>query len=298
MAPTTSSWPASPTRRPRTRRPASQTVLDDLASGKPMDRLVCGDVGFGKTEVALRAAFIAAMAGLQVAVVVPTTLLARQHFATFSQTLQGACRCGSRRPRAWSAPRSWPPSRRASRTARIDIVVGTHALLGKSIAFAAPRPAGRRRGAALRRRPQGAPEAAARGCARADPDRHADPAHAATGAVGRARAVADHHAAGRPAGRAHLHLAVRSGHHPRGAAARALSRRAELLRRAAHLRPRGRGRVPGRADAGAEGRARARPAGADRARGRDDRVLRRQVRRAAVDGDRRVRASTSRTPTR
>ena len=61
------------------------TVLDDLGSGKPMDRLVCGDVGFGKTEVALRAAFIAAMNGKQVAVVVPTTLLARQHYKTFSE---------------------------------------------------------------------------------------------------------------------------------------------------------------------------------------------------------------------
>ena len=66
-----------------------EAVLDDLASGKPMDRLVCGDVGFGKTEVALRAAFVAAMNGLQVAVVVPTTLLARQHFATFTERFKG-----------------------------------------------------------------------------------------------------------------------------------------------------------------------------------------------------------------
>ncbi len=64
-------------------------VLDDLASGRPMDRLVCGDVGFGKTEVALRAAFVAALNGMQVAVVVPTTLLARQHFKTFSERFQG-----------------------------------------------------------------------------------------------------------------------------------------------------------------------------------------------------------------
>src|SRR5690606_25335793 len=56
-----------------------EAVLEDLNTGRPMDRLVCGDVGFGKTEVALRAAFVTAMAGLQVAVVVPTTLLARQH---------------------------------------------------------------------------------------------------------------------------------------------------------------------------------------------------------------------------
>ena len=64
-------------------------VLEDLAVGRPMDRLICGDVGFGKTEVALRAAFIAAMSGAQVAVVVPTTLLARQHYRTFSERFAG-----------------------------------------------------------------------------------------------------------------------------------------------------------------------------------------------------------------
>src|SRR3954447_21698229 len=64
-------------------------VLEDLSSGRPMDRLICGDVGFGKTEGALRAAFVAAMSGAQVAVVVPTTLLARQHFRTFSERFAG-----------------------------------------------------------------------------------------------------------------------------------------------------------------------------------------------------------------
>ena len=64
-------------------------MLEDLASGRPMDRLICGDVGFGKTEVALRAAFVAAMGGTQVAVVVPTTLLARQHYRTFSERFAG-----------------------------------------------------------------------------------------------------------------------------------------------------------------------------------------------------------------
>ena len=64
-------------------------VIADLGAGKPMDRLVCGDVGFGKTEVALRAAFIAAMAGLQVALIAPTTLLARQHFRHLQGALPG-----------------------------------------------------------------------------------------------------------------------------------------------------------------------------------------------------------------
>ena len=85
----TSSSPASPTSETEDQAASIQAVLDDLASGKPMDRLVCGDVGFGKTEVALRAAFVAALAGFQVAVVVPTTLLARQHFATFTERFKG-----------------------------------------------------------------------------------------------------------------------------------------------------------------------------------------------------------------
>ena len=67
-------------------------MLDDLASGRPMDRLICGDVGFGKTEVALRAAFVAAMSGKQVAVVVPTTLLARQHYQDLHRALHAASR--------------------------------------------------------------------------------------------------------------------------------------------------------------------------------------------------------------
>src|ERR1051325_2579416 len=68
---------------------AIDAAIKDLGSGRPMDRLVCGDVGFGKTEVALRAAFVAALSGKQVAVVVPTTLLARQHFKTFSERFRG-----------------------------------------------------------------------------------------------------------------------------------------------------------------------------------------------------------------
>jgi transcription-repair coupling factor (superfamily II helicase) len=68
---------------------AIEEVLGDLSAGRPMDRLVCGDVGFGKTEVALRAAFVAAMAGHQVALVCPTTLLARQHFRNFVERFQG-----------------------------------------------------------------------------------------------------------------------------------------------------------------------------------------------------------------
>ena len=68
---------------------AIEAVLDDLASGQPMDRLICGDVGFGKTEVALRAAFVVAMAGKQVAILAPTTLLVRQHFQVMRERFAG-----------------------------------------------------------------------------------------------------------------------------------------------------------------------------------------------------------------
>lgn len=109
-------------------------VISDLTSGRPMDRLICGDVGFGKTEVALRAAFMMAMSGKQVAIIAPTTLLARQHYKTFSERFAG-----------------WPmkvkhlsrlvPSKEATDTraglksGQVDVVVGTHALLAKTIDF-------------------------------------------------------------------------------------------------------------------------------------------------------------------
>jgi len=110
-------------------------VLGDLGSGRPMDRLVCGDVGFGKTEVALRAAFIAAMSGLQVAVVVPTTLLARQHFKTFSDRFKGLPIRIAQASRLVGA-KELTAVKEGLKSGAIDIVIGTHALLGKSISFA------------------------------------------------------------------------------------------------------------------------------------------------------------------
>ncbi len=111
------------------------TVLDDLSSGKPMDRLVCGDVGFGKTEVGLRAAFVAALAGYQVAVVVPTTLLARQHYATFSARFKGLPVRIAQLSRL-VAPKELAAAKAGIKDGTIDIAIGTHALLGKSIDFA------------------------------------------------------------------------------------------------------------------------------------------------------------------
>ncbi|HEY8383565.1 MAG TPA: transcription-repair coupling factor [Microvirga sp.] len=113
---------------------AIDAVLDDLGAGRPMDRLVCGDVGFGKTEVALRAAFVTAMSGKQVAVVVPTTLLSRQHFRTFSDRFRGLPLNVAQASRFVPAA-EMKKVKEGLTDGSIDIVVGTHALLGKSIAF-------------------------------------------------------------------------------------------------------------------------------------------------------------------
>ncbi|MEL7256562.1 MAG: transcription-repair coupling factor [Pseudomonadota bacterium] len=113
---------------------AIEDVLADLESGTPMDRLICGDVGFGKTEVAMRAAFIAAMSGLQVAVIAPTTLLARQHYQSFAERFRGfpiTVRPLSRFVSAGEANKT----RAGLADGTVDIVVGTHALLAKNIRF-------------------------------------------------------------------------------------------------------------------------------------------------------------------
>jgi transcription-repair coupling factor (superfamily II helicase) len=113
---------------------AIDAVLGDLADGKPMDRLVCGDVGFGKTEVALRAAFVAAMAGQQVVVVAPTTLLARQHYTNFAARFSGFPLEVGRLSRL--VPEKEAKATRAGLAdGTVDLVVGTHAILAKSVTF-------------------------------------------------------------------------------------------------------------------------------------------------------------------
>ena len=108
--------------------------ITDLGSGKPMDRLICGDVGFGKTEVALRAAFVAALDGKLVAVVVPTTLLARQHYRTFADRFAGLPVRVAQLSRLVSA-RDAAANRKEMADGTLDVVVGTHALLAKSVSF-------------------------------------------------------------------------------------------------------------------------------------------------------------------
>ncbi len=109
-------------------------VLEDMAAGRPMDRLICGDVGFGKTEVALRAAFVAAMSGGQVAVVVPTTLLARQHTRTFTARFQGFPIRVAQLSRMVT-PKEAAEVKRGLADGSVNVIVGTHALLAKGMAF-------------------------------------------------------------------------------------------------------------------------------------------------------------------
>ncbi|WP_414694943.1 transcription-repair coupling factor [Phenylobacterium sp.] len=113
---------------------AIQSTLKDLEIGRPMDRLICGDVGFGKTEVALRAAFVTAMSGQQVAVVCPTTLLARQHYKTFVDRFQGWPVRISRLSRLVPAKEA-AETREGLKNGEIEIVIGTHAILSKQMGF-------------------------------------------------------------------------------------------------------------------------------------------------------------------
>ncbi|MEM9350820.1 MAG: transcription-repair coupling factor, partial [Pseudomonadota bacterium] len=113
---------------------AIEATMEDLLAGQPMDRLICGDVGFGKTEVAMRAAFVAAMSGVQVAVVAPTTLLARQHAQSFMERFRGF-------PINVKPLSRFVGSKEATATrdglakGSVDIVVGTHAVLAKQVKF-------------------------------------------------------------------------------------------------------------------------------------------------------------------
>ncbi|MGF7161333.1 transcription-repair coupling factor (superfamily II helicase) [Rhodoligotrophos appendicifer] len=113
---------------------AITATLEDLQSGRPMDRLICGDVGFGKTEVALRAAFVTAMTGRQVAVVVPTTLLARQHYATFSERFRGFPVRVEQASRL-VARKDLNETKKALEEGQVDVIIGTHAILSKTIKF-------------------------------------------------------------------------------------------------------------------------------------------------------------------
>jgi len=113
---------------------AISDVLKDLGVGSPMDRLVCGDVGFGKTEVALRAAFAVASCGAQVALIVPTTLLARQHYYNFKQRMEGFP-VNVKMLSRLVTPKEITNIKEGLENGAVDIVIGTHALLANNIKF-------------------------------------------------------------------------------------------------------------------------------------------------------------------
>ncbi len=279
------SFPFEPTPDQRT---AIDEVKADMELPVPMDRLVCGDVGFGKTEVALRAVFKAVQDGRQAAVLVPTTLLAQQHFQTFSDRFAGypvRVEVLSRFLTTAQAKKviEGVAVRRGRRGHRHPSpAVGRRRLQG-------PRPAGGRRGAALRGEPQGVDQAAAGRRRRAHADGHAHPAHARDEPHRHPRPDAAQHAAGRAPADPHLRRRVRRPGRGRGHPARAAARRPGVLRPqpgAGHRQGGSRGPRPG---ARGQGGHRPRADGRGQPRDRGARLLGGQVRRARVHHDHRVR---------
>ena len=260
-------------------------VKADMEKPIPMDRLICGDVGFGKTEIAVRAAFKAVQDSKQVAVLVPTTLLVQQHYETFSERYEGFP----------VTVRDEPLPDHQGHQRHDQGASGRHRGRGHRHAQAAqpqdpvqgPGPGHHRRGAALRRRTQGDAQGAAHQRGRALPVRHADPAHAGDGGDRYPRDVHARHPAGGSSTRAHLRgrLRGRAGH--RGNPSRAAARRPGVLR----AQPRGRHRPHGRQDPGArarsQGRHRPRQDGGEAARPNHPRLLASRHQRARMHHDHR-----------
>ena len=267
---------------------AIEAVKEDLEAPRPMDRLVCGDVGFGKTEVAIRAAFAVAVNGKQTLMLAPTTILAEQHWHTFRDALP-------RLPRAGRDGLPLPAAARGEAGAR-----GLPGGEGRRPDRDAPGPQPRRdpegarprhprRGAALRRRAEGAAALAAPRGRRAHAERDADPAHAAHVALRPARHLDHRDAARRAPPDPHDRRRVRRGAREARARARDRARRPGLL----PAQPRRDDRRGGGEAAAARAEPalprRARPDARARARGEDARVPARRRRRARLDDDHRVR---------
>ena len=198
-------------------RDAIEFVKADMEAPRPMDRLICGDVGYGKTEVALRAAFKAVQDGKQVMMLVPTTILAQQHYGTFSERLKDypvTIEHVSRfRPAAEQREAVARFSRRGGRHPDRDPPPAQPRRPGQG-----PRPADRRRGAALRGQAEGAPAPAEAEGRRDRDERHADPAHAADVAGRGSRHLRDRDPARGPAAGQDLRRRVRRGARQAGAA--------------------------------------------------------------------------------
>ena len=216
-------------------------VMSDLEAGRPMDRLVVGDVGFGKTEVAMRAAFVAAAQGLQVAVIAPTTLLARQHAKTFQDRFRGFP-VKVRQLSRFISQKQAGETRAGMADGSVDIVIGTHALLAKGIRFS-------NLGLLIVDEEQRFGVSHKERLKEMRSDVHVltlsatpIPRTLQMSLSGVARPVDDRHASGRSAGDPHLCQRVRRGHHPRGAFARAFTAagRASTWCRGSRICPRSR----------------------------------------------------------
>ena len=168
--------PALSTTRPTTSCNATAEIKKDMEKPYPMDRLLCGDVGVGKTEVALRAAFKCVMGGKQCAILAPTTLLAWQHYNTILSRMEAfPVKVGllSR----FRTAKQQKETLRGLQAGSVDIVVGTHRLLAQGREVPRPGPCHHRRGAALRRQAQGEAEGEFHRRGYADPLGHPHPPH-------------------------------------------------------------------------------------------------------------------------
>ena len=290
---------AFPYRETADQMEAIEAVKGDMESEQPMDRLVCGDVGFGKTEVALRAAVKAASDGKQVMMLVPTTILAQQHFGTFRERLadlpfvvEGVSRL--RKPAEVKAVLA------GFEAGKVDVLIGTHRLLSRDVRAKDLGLVDRRRGAALRRQAEGAAAPAEAEGRRAVALGDADPAHPADEPRRPARHLGDRDAARGPPPGPHLRRPLRRGP---GRARRSSASSSAAARPSSSTT--GSTRCP-RSPSGCaalvpEGAASLEAHGQmdeHAARGDDARLPARRRRLPGDDDDHRVRASTSPPPTR
>ncbi len=263
-------------------------IKRDMQQQRPMDRLLCGDVGFGKTELAVRAAFKAIDAGYQVAVLVPTTVLAEQHRRTFSARMAEfpfEIAALSR----FCTPKEQKNILERTADGQLDILIGTHRMASPGREVCEPWAADHRRGTAVRRRGEGAAQIAAGDRRRAHDDRHADSADAPHVAARRAGDFESRDAARRSARRRNAGHAVQRRLDSARDHARARPRRADLFRPQSHPRHSGRRGTAGSHRARGADRHRPRPDGGAPARGRDAEVRPRGDRHPAFDDDRRKR---------
>ena len=268
---------------------AINDVKADMERERPMDRLICGDVGYGKTEVALRAAFKTVSDGMQVGILVPTTVLAQQHYATFTERLSPfpvRVEVLSR----FRTPKEQQQVVDGIRKGEVDIVIGTHRLLQKDVQF---KNLGLGRGgrrAALRRQPQGTSEAVAPPSGRADIERHAHTPHAEHGIVRPARFVVHGVGPGGPPAGQNLRFRILRGRGERGHPAGNGARRAGILpAQPGTQHPPSRRRHP-RDDTGGPRDDRPRPDGRVGTGRRDDGLRQRRGRRAGMHHHHRVGA--------